>query len=162
MNQKQFNKLVKEAQEHTKQELLTKFLKHCFPEMSIKQGCAIWWLLQNRSLIVEGKDISGSFRYNASCISHVVGKKTNYLNFYCSFVRIGKGKYYFTEEYALKQLKHIKKFGGKIKNTIHELPLETYKKEWTSRDCWVMLYWLIVRKVYTCYKKIKLYNLMKK
>lgn len=70
--------------ERMKIQPLTLFLKKVFPNLTKWEGKIIWYLIKNRSLIVDGEDISGSFRYNGACISEVVGDGTNYMDFYMS------------------------------------------------------------------------------
>lgn len=157
MNDKQFKKLVKQSQEATVQEPLTMFLKKAFPNMTIKQGCAVWWLLMNRGLIVDREDISGSFRYNGSCIANVIGKKTDYLHFYCSYPREHlkyepRKEHNFTIKYALKQIKTLENNGAKIKNLLGEPPIEQYFLKKSVRDWIVMWYFKIIGKIYREYR----------
>lgn len=112
--------------EEYKKKPLTIFLNKAFPKMTIKQGCAVWWLLQNRELIVKRKDIAGSFRYNASCIAEAVGKGTYYLTFYCAeadeylnedWKKNMRKELRFNIKYALSLIPQIGKAGGELKDT---------------------------------------------
>ena len=152
MNKKEFNEIIRHSQNEVPHKPLTLFLKKCFPKMSIKQGCSVWWLLENRDLIVDGKDISGSFRYNGACIAGVVGKGTDYLHFYCSHpqshyrFKLNKD-HSFTEKFALKQLQIIKKNGGKFKTGLHVVPLECYKQNKNILDYVKITYFYCVQKI---------------
>ena len=136
---KEWNRMIKEDQENMKNNSLTLFLKKVFPRLSIKQGQAIWWLLENRSLYFKGKDLSGGFRYNGACIAKVVGKRTNYMSFYCSAPneqvrKEFRSKKRFTIKYALELYEKIKLNGGKIWATGgYAVPLYKYNETRRSK-----------------------------
>lgn len=121
---------------------LTRFLRKAFPNMTQRDGRAVWWLLENRELIVNGKDITGSFRYNASAISLVAGYRMNYMNYYCGAPQeeIGnpevrhfheKAGSAFSIQYALYSvLPKINKAGGLIKTPRGEVSLDKYLKKY--------------------------------
>ena len=62
---------------------LYNFLKKTFPRMTLKEGLATWYLLQNADLIVNGEDINGSFRWTGGEIAKVTGYG-DYMTYYCS------------------------------------------------------------------------------
>jgi len=88
---------------------LAVFLKKVFPNMTIKQGSAVWWLLQNADVFVKGNiDINGGFRGNGETISKVTGKG-DYMHYYCAspvehiksnLVKSMDSDYMFTLKYA--------------------------------------------------------------
>lgn len=100
-----FHEGLKEEENRIKTVKLTLFLKKVFPNMTKEEGRLIWDALDNRNLIVDGEDISGTFRYNAACIASIVGKGTDYLTFYCSWLHSPREK---------EIIEKIEKAGGKV------------------------------------------------
>jgi len=101
----QLIKMFKNEEERMKTVELTLFLKKVFPNMTKEDGKIIWDVLENKDLIVNGENISGTFRYNAGCIASVVGEGTNYMDFYCSWVHSPREQEF---------IKKIEKAGGEI------------------------------------------------
>jgi len=101
----QLVKMFEDEEERMKTVDLTLFLKKVFPNMTEEEGRIIWDILENKALTVNGKDIAGTFRYNAGCIASIVGNGTDYMDFYCSWVHSPKEKEF---------IKKIENAGGKI------------------------------------------------
>ncbi len=106
---RELDKMMQEEDERMKTVDLTLFLKKVFPNLTKEEGKIVWDLLENKYLIVDGEDISGTFRYNAGCIASVVREGTDYLDFYCSWVHSPREKEFIDK---------IEKAGGKIKQII--------------------------------------------
>lgn len=95
-----------EEEERMKTVDLTLFLEKVFPNLTKQDGRILWDVLENKSLIVNGEEIAGTFRYNAGCISSLI-PETDYMDFYCSWVHSPKEKEF---------IEKIEKAGGKIKD----------------------------------------------
>lgn len=87
------------------EEELTIFIRKVFEELSKEDGFLLYDMLENNHLIIDGKNICGTFRYNADCIAEVVGDGTTYITFYCT--KSGSNK---RQEFINK----IQEAGGKI------------------------------------------------
>lgn len=104
-------------------EELEQFLRKLYPNMTAREGCAVYWLLENATLLVECKDICGSFRYNASVIAGIIDKdEGEYCNYYCSCpvehignpLFIPRGKFKFDLKFAARQYVKIINAGAEL------------------------------------------------
>ena len=104
-NKESMGKLIELGRKQIVSSKLTAFLKKVFPKLTKEEGEIIWDILENKKLVVNGEDITGTFRYNASCIAEVVGNGTDYCDFYCSWVHSNR-----EEEFKRRMLNT----GGKV------------------------------------------------